>query len=355
MTARPQRGFVLVMVLAMLVVLSLLAGTVALVAQRLRDQAMERERALQDDIDMASTRATVTYLLTTQPVTFAGLTVDSDAAAVARQSSKDDGDDGSFNVMPMGNEIALDGRAQRGLGDIRFALQDDSGLFGVNLQSEASIDRLLKLMPGIQRDVPSQVLMNRLLDYQDDDDIYRIGSMEREGYLAAGLRPPSNLPLSTPLELLRVPGWDAALSGLSTGEVLSTLSTDFNDTTNINTAPLRNLRTLPGVDADMAARVIARRELQPFLTAREFFEFLGLVEGEQSMVGVYPSPSGTLRMWSARGGQIRVMHWTMTPTEENGRPWREDYELIHSNDRTAGELARPVASRLFPQPVPAQD
>ena len=60
-----QRGFVLVLVLAMLVVLGLLAGTIAAVTARLLDQAQQRAQAMQDELDIASTRATALYLLST--------------------------------------------------------------------------------------------------------------------------------------------------------------------------------------------------------------------------------------------------------------------------------------------------
>ena len=67
------------------------------------------------------------------------------------------------------------------------------------------------------------------------------------------------------------------------------------------------------------------------------------------------NPSGTLTFWSARGGQARLLHWTLTPVEDKARPWREDYELIHSQPRPVDELALTVASRLFAKPVVSRD
>ena len=74
--ARGEGGFVLVLVLAMLVVLSLLAGSIAATTARLLEQARQREQAMQDELDMASTRANVLYLLATQRMTVGGVTVD---------------------------------------------------------------------------------------------------------------------------------------------------------------------------------------------------------------------------------------------------------------------------------------
>ena len=73
---RRPAGFVLVLVLAMLVVLGLLAGGIAAVTARLVAQAQERAQGMQDAVDIASTRATVIYLLTTQRMTLGGVTVD---------------------------------------------------------------------------------------------------------------------------------------------------------------------------------------------------------------------------------------------------------------------------------------
>ena len=143
MRARDASGFVLVLVLAMLVVLSLLAGGIAATTARLRDHAEDRQRDLQDQVDMASTKATLYYLLSTQPMTIGGLTVDNRFAAI-RARAEAEGLDFNFSVAPTRNEIALDGRVYRGLGDTRFAVQDDSGLFGIKLQPPEALARLIQ-------------------------------------------------------------------------------------------------------------------------------------------------------------------------------------------------------------------
>ena len=344
-------GFVLVLVLAMLVVLSLLAGSVAATTGRLRDQSQERQRDLQDQIDIASTKATIYYLLSTKPMTLGGLTVD-DRIVAARNRSEAEGTVFQFTAAPIGNEIALDGSVYRGLGDTRFALQDDSGLIGIKLQSPQALERMIIAHSG-KRDVPATVLIDRLMDYQDKDDLYRLSSMEKDGYAKLGLPAPSNLPLATPMELLRIPGWAAALSGMSSREINATISTEMTGLVNVNTAPAGVLRTLPGVDAAMAERVVARRKLQPFVTDMGLYEFLGLAIPFDAAIRLYPLPSGTLRLWGSRGGQVQLVHWTLTPADDGGRPWREDYELIDSQDSRLDDAAAQVGSRLFAKPVAA--
>lgn len=352
MRSRAAAGFVLVLVLAMLVVLSLLAGTIAAISGRLREQAQERKVQLQAEIDMASTKATLFYLLSTQPMTMGGLTVD-DRVGNDRQAAERISGDFDFQALPIGNEIALDGRSYQGLGDVRFALQDDSGLFSVNYQPALSIERLLA-QSGKPLKTPVDVLSSRLMDYQDPDDLYRLNSMERDGYARLGLPPPSNQPLTTPMELLRVPGWSDALGFLSAGAINDTLTVEGGTVLNVNTAPPRVLRTF-GLDEDMVARVVARREVQPFLYESSFFALLGDSVGAENGVALYPSQSGTLKLWSSHGGRVRLVHWTLTPIDDRGRPWREDYELNQSQNRPGNDAARKVAPRLFAKPVVAAD
>ena len=332
--ARREGGFVLVLVLAMLVVLGLLAGSIAAVTSRLLEQAQQRERAMQDQLDMASTRATVLYLLASQRITVGGLTVDNlvsfgEGGTRPMQSTVDL--DGDGLLLPVGSEIALDGRAYRGIGNAHFALQDDNGLFGVNWSAPPRLERLLA-QGGQPRPVPAEALFNRIMDYQDRDNLYRLNSME----------------------LLRVAGWERALSFLNPIEISDTLTVEAVSVMNVNTAPARVLRTLSGVDEEKATRAIAYRKLQPFMTDTAFFQFLGLPGTLEMPVAVYPARSGTLKLWPSQGGQVRLVHWRTTPSEDRGRPWREDYELIQSRASSRNDAAVPVRSRLFREPVAAR-
>ena len=352
---RRARGFVLVLVLAMLVVLSLLAGGIAATTARLAEQSQQRAQRMQDAVDMASTRATVLYLLGTQRMTLGGLTVDRLVSFGSDGIREIQSDQDLESSLPIGNEIALDARNYRGLGGARFALQDDYGLFGVNWNPPWMLERLLA-QGGKGTGAPAaQTLINRLLDYQDKDDLYRLNSAEADGYRRAGLRPPTNRPLATPMELMRVMGWPEALGFLTPAEVSDTISSDNVAVVNVNTAPARVLRTIEGVDEDMAERVVAFRKTQPFLTDVAFFEFLGLQKSAEAPIAVYPAMSGTLKLWPSHGGQVGLVHWTLTPVENGGRPWREDYELIQSQAPASDAVAYPVRSRLFAKPVAAQD
>lgn len=348
--AADASGFVLVTVLAMLVILTILAATIGAITQRVRDDQLERQRQLQDEIAMASTRASVLYLLTSQRMTFGGLTVDEKVAFA--QDEQEDSDENPFSNMPVGNEIALDSRPYLGMGGVDFALQDDRGLLAVNWTAPALLERFLALDKPLP--VPIETLQNLLLDYQDVDDLYRLNSAERNQYEQAERPPPSNHTLATPMELRRIIGWDKALAGIDAITLNDSLTVSRNPVININTAPARVLQSLPGVDADMAARAVASRVLQPFINFTAFYQLLGAVPTDPDGLSMYPAQSGTLKLWSPQGGAVQVLHWTLTPLDDGGRPWREDYEFTLPQDsQLVAGTAVATAAKVLAQPLPA--
>ena len=351
---RSQSGFILVLVLAMLVILSLLAGTVAVVAQRLRDQEAARKRLEDAQLDLESTRATVLYLLLTQRMTIGGLTVDDKVVLTEDEQAMQRDGERALSITPVGTEIALDSRAYAGLGGVAFSLQDDRGLLGVNWIQLPILDRWIAQWRGVDRDMAAITYQNLLMDYQDQDDLYRLNSAEREGYQAAGMRPPSNRTLATPLQLRAVKGWRELLETGDDSALLGQVTLARSPAININTASATVLRALPGVDADIARRLVDARTVAPFLSDVAYYRFIGRDTGEENHVTIYPADSGVMRLWIPGAGSVRSIHWALTPWDDGGRPWREDYELTLPQDdsTTPPTLARP-ASTLFAKPVPA--
>ena len=346
-----QRGFVLVLVLALLVILSIIATTVATTTQRLRDEQLQRQTELAGDLEMASTRASVMYLLLSQRMTFGGLTVDDRIVLSEDERAGRRSGDATISYMPVGNEIALDGRIYQGLGSTRFALQDDRGRLAVNWMPSDYLQRYLGV--GGPDSLPMATLSNLLRDYQDPDDLYRLNSLERDGYEARGLVPPTNRTLVTPLELRRVWGWNDVLPE-EDAVLLDTLTTRRSSQLNVNTASARALMALPGIDQGLAERVVQARQVQPFLSLASFVQVVGGVPGSEDVLSLYPSDSGTLKVWSSDGGEVRIVHWTLTPRDDGGRPWREDYEFSLSQlESDVGVAARRPASPVFADAVPA--
>lgn len=322
---RAHRGFILLTVIGLLIVLTLLAVAAATTANRIRDDQQQDDDRLRGELNVQSTQATLLYLLATQRMTFAGLTIDGQVRQPAYQKENASAkDDEGPSFLPVGNEIRLDADVYRGLGDSSFALQTDNGLLGVNWNP-----RLLQ--PWLDRlKIPSdeQVkLIAALLDYQDPDDLYRLNGAEADQYRQQKRLPPPNRTLLTPLELRRVMGWDKALESVGDDALMQTITVARDSQIDINAAPTTVLSLLPGVTPEMAQRVVDLRNVQAFSQLGDVYQLLPTLDTEADLISLYPGQSGTLDVWPDAQSGGRLMHWTLTPYDDGGSPWHIDYEF----------------------------
>lgn len=150
-------------------------------------------------------------------------------------------------------------------------------------------------------------------------------------------------------------GWRDALAGLDDAALMRLLTARRSVSINVNTAPAEILRTIPGVDERSAERMIAMRRGLPFMLEWEFLDAFDIPLDETAApIGMLANRSGTLHLWHNAGGPIRVLHWTLTPTDEGGRPWRIDYEIVLPRDDVPDDKPpRATASPLFAEPAEA--
>lgn len=342
-----QQGFVLVAVLALLVVLSLLAASVALASQRAVEEARQEREAFQGELDMLSTRDSVLFLAASQRTTLGGLTVD-DAMSTTSGGDLDDDIDG-LEVMPVGNEIRLDGLPYAGIGHALFSLQDGRGLFNPNWASPFMRQAFYTRM-GVPFEEWAGLDAKRR-DYQDPDSLKRLDGAEDSEYLAAGLPPPTNLPLASPLEFRRILGWRDLLDRMDDEALAAMFTAERNIVLNVNTAPASVLSLLPGVDEEMAERVVALRRQAPFTSLVQVRQLMPIDLGEEEVVTLFSNPSGNLILWDSRQGARRLVHWTLTPFDELGGPWRIDYEVTLPRGKQPDPgMAKPPATPIFPTP-----
>lgn len=350
--SRGEHGFVLLAVLVVLVVLTLLAVAVATVSERALAQAQAESDAFEAELTQLSTRDTLLFLLATQRQTVAGLTIDEQVnLSFGNAVWRPDPDDMVQlpPPIPVGNEIPLDGTPLRGLGGTRFSLQDDAGLFSINWTPEPMRSGFLR---GIGAEPSSWAgLEAKRLDYQDPDDRYRLGGAEAAQYLDAGLPPPANRTLLTPLALRRVMGWRDLLADWSDQDIVDRISASRVVVLNVNTAPADNLVMLPGADEASIARMLAQRRTQPFMLRWEFLSSFPLGLDEEAAIGFLAVGAGNLKLWNNAGGPTRLLHWTLTPVDETGRPWRIDYEITLPRDdfQDTSPARTPATPLLAPQ------
>lgn len=321
---RAEQGFVLLIVLALLVVLALLATATATSAERAIDAAQADADRFQSGLAMNGTRETLLFLLATQRQTVAGLTVDESDASASTAMTLDDPD--GFTALPVGNEIHLDSTPYQGLGTVRFALQDDRGLISLNWAPSAIRFGFYESL-GIASDQWDGMDAKRL-DYQDADDLHRLNGAERDEYRKLGMIPPTNRTLATPLEFRRILGWNAALASLDDAQLLSILTMTRGADLNINTAPPQVLALLPGIAPETAARMVELRKSAPFISTYQAQQNFGIGAMFEDGLALFAKPSGNLILWDRHSGTRRLLHWTLTPYEVDGPPWRIDYEVI---------------------------
>ena len=102
--------------------------------------------------------------------------------------------------------------------------------------------------------------------------------------------------------------------------------------------------------------MVEARQVQPFTYLPTFFQFVGGVPGSEDALALYPSDSGTLELWAPESGTMRVLHWTLTPRDEGGKPWREDYEFtVAKNEAGAGTVPLAPGAAVFADAIPAQE
>lgn len=345
---RRQDGFVLVIVLALLVVLTLLAGAVATSGSRAVAEAQDEIDRFQGELDMRSTGDTVLFMMATHRRNLGGLAaLPSPPVTVAMLDGADDGS----HALPLGNEIRLDGSLYQGLGDAQFALQDDRGLLNPNWMSSSIIHAFYA-----SRGAPSarwNELDAKRLDYQDPDELHRLGGAERDDYIEAGRVPPTNRAVATPLEFRRILGWDELLQDMDDAQLLRTLTTTRGATINLNTAPVEVLELIPGMNREHAQRLAAMRRQAPitsFWSLRESFPIAPFMEESLTL---FPNISGNLILRDRRFGAKRLVHWRLTPLAVGGPPWQIDYEVILPRDDQSddGMAEAPATPLLAPQDI----
>ena len=343
--ARRPNGFVLIVVLTLLVVLALLAAATATSAERAVASARQDTEKFESELAMISTRETLLLLLLTQRQTVAGLTVNESDASATTDIPLDDPD--GFTAMPVGNEIRLDGTHYKGLGPVNFSLQDDRGLISLNW-APPILRRAFYKSIGAPADQWDSLDAKRL-DYQDPDDAHRLNGAEKDHYRKAGMPPPANRTVATPLEFRRILGFDKLLATYDDAQLLSMLTITRGSDLNINTAPAKILELLPGLDKENARRMEEMRRTTPFMSTYQASQDFALSPVLEDGLALFAKPSGNLTLWNRHSGARHLLHWTLTPYEVGGPPWRIDYEVIlprgnESDQGVAGSPATPLFS-----------
>ena len=197
-----EQGFVLVLTLWVLVIVALAAGFFADRVVRAVDLAQQSRQNTRAAIGMAAARAEILYRLGTTSLTEYGL---------GRGDSA----------------IALDNRPYRSAGNVLLRLQDNRGLFNLNVSEDDRLYRFLGIV-GIPAGQRGHMIAT-LRDYVDSGKLHRLNGAGDDEYRALGLPLPAHRNLITPWEANRIIGWRDVPELWQTGRLVAvtTTSTSF--------------------------------------------------------------------------------------------------------------------------------
>jgi general secretion pathway protein K len=204
-------------------------------------------------------------------------------------------------------------------GVVSFAVQDENGKLNINLMTPAILERALQYLGLDERRLLT--VRDSLLDWIDRDGVPRQNGAEDEYYMS--LRPPykpSNQPFKNPAELTAVRGVDGRLafswgadpaSLQTTGEGLWQLFTIYKRSrkVDLNSAPLKVLLALPGLDKDTAAKLVEARAAYPFRGFQRVSRIVGGLRFRELAPWITVSPGRTYTIVSrAQLNDSRARH-----------------------------------------------
>ena len=348
-----QKGFVLVATIWLLAILALAAGTFALWVERALERAQQGSNETQGAIDIAATRATLFYLLSTNSMSQAGLTLPSANKPAAMSidefiSGRVVDDMGGVGVTIDGNEMRLDGTVYKGVGSARFAIYDTAGLITVNASRREQIIRLMNLL-GYDDRLGGQ-MSDRLLDYIDSDDLRRADGAERFHYRQRGLPGPSNGLLLSRFELAQVLGW-SNIEGLWEHDGLaSILTAEIHPSINLNAVPRQAAMVAFALTSDQADKLLEVRAQQPFESLSDAIRRTELPLGSYyDLMTAYPSTKLRVHLWHKGSRLERQLGIRLAALADLPAPWliSRDFTLRiteHYVDQEPSQLQH----QLFP-------
>ena len=332
-----------------LVAVTIGAGLFALWANHAVELARYGQEDLQRERDLLATRSVLLYLLATRPVNLGGLTMPG-------RDEKEGREKPVFDPMaavspPTGSELALDDRPYKGVGKTYFAVQDEGGLFGLNVFQPLQLNRLLGLLgiPPIKRDP----MIDKLLDYTDRDSLHRLNGAESVHYLEQGLPPPADRFLLTSWEARNVLDWGKHEELWKNNRLPRLTTVARGGMPNFNTAPSLVLQSVAGIDDETARKLIRARENKPFSGLSDINQAAGKALPLDPM-GLFFLPTSRLRITIRAEGDplMREIHVQMTPVAANGAPWLIDYELsIPLIGKQQGAEIQNTGCHLFTAPL----
>jgi type II secretory pathway component PulK len=245
--------------------------------------------------------------------------------------------------------LALDGRPYVAAPNLTLSVQDEGGLINLNALTQPAMANLFAALGANAAWRP--VMVDRLSDYMDADDIKRPNGAEADDYLRAGLPPPPNAALRRRDQVIGVMGWREAVPSANWRGFRDNVTADpVSVAVNVNTAPAAVLEVLYGLSPAQASAAIARREAAPFTTLEELGHASGVaLVGDADRVYTFPNGRFALRVQDRASGWAYRSRLLLSP-EDSVRPFwvvEPAFSALSATEKA------PVPAHAAPFPDPA--
>lgn len=284
-------GYILPFALVAIAVIAIVSATAAGQVQRASHSIGQLADRSRMEAGLISAEQTMLYLMLTEPMGSQGIEVGGtgDPFGLAAETS-----DGIDLVRADGSPRSFGERA------VITRLFDDQSFLNFASANEAVQVRNLSMF-GVSR-AQAERLAATLADYQDTDDLRRLGGAEARDYPAGAA--PANRPIRDVLEVCSVMGWSETEVCDDPGKLLLVGRTRYSDALNPRLPSLPLLQMMLGDDADAGAayRAMQQLEIGDFATiGRPEFD----VESDPLSGPGYPGPTLILMTHPLAGSPIR--------------------------------------------------
>lgn len=263
--AHRQRGYVLIVTLIFIVVITLAVGFFSRKVEMALNLVAKAQERSQTQLAMHSALSAMLYRL-----------------AVERRTKY------GIGIPPQ--TMRIDDRPYR-QGKLTLQLIDQRGLVSLRYPKRAMIERLLTAF-GVPENRQA-ALYTALTNYIETPAGF-LSRNETTRYTAVGLPPPAHRPLYSVAELKQVAGWAKQSSLWKNDRFRRQLTTTAVSGINPNAASATVLATLPWVDDPTARALIAYRQHRP-ITQSIMSRITGLSIMEMQFT-IFPFPSNTFRL-----------------------------------------------------------
>jgi len=324
--AHGDEGFILAATLWALAALAVLAGYISSVADADVERALAERQALQDELDARSTENTLIYLLASTRRSHRGM--------ILEQEQRFAEPGGRVLRHPGDGTVPMSGEAFAGLGRVRFALQDERGLLGINAPYQPLLGLALEHV-GV-RGVDARRLMPLIGDYIDVDNALALGGAERYDYARARRLPPANWFMAAPPELKRVLGFEELVSVDQWRRLRPLLTPGVQIGYNFNTMSPGAVAALVG-GAEAAQPLLMEREERVIRSLEQVADLTGrtLHLDPDHILGL-PSPMTRVAVWSNGSNRRSILGLRFTPGSFDA-PWRKEYRYSEPFDGQKGQ------------------